>query len=130
VQRRAGARVVLNPKFRELSPPATDVMLCHLDAPGWAIVALELRGPEIALAIGSGGGSVIQPAPELEVDAELALSVMAHPSALFWQWAPAPRCTVYGRLPRDTPIAELRTRIQRIAPPMKALLTYTPPHVI
>jgi hypothetical protein len=122
--------------LRKLSPPAKRVLLCHLDAPGWAIVDLDdpsakpKREPIPSLAsvlskAWSGEPLISAPRPR-QVDHELALSATDYDDRLSWEWEPAPRCTVHGWFPRDLGWTELRRLVSSIAPEMRQLLTYQP----
>jgi hypothetical protein len=116
-----------------LSPPATRVVLQHLDAPGWVIVDLDGSvprsvGPRVPADIPSDwwGRPLIASMPMRYDDSELALEATEEADHLSWQWRPAARCTVHGWFPKDKGWGELRRLVSGIAVQLRELLTLSP----
>ena len=119
---------------RQLSPPATDVVLCHLDAPGWVLVDLR---PHRELSSGILQGlfsspSTQEPSSKRTVisratsykDAGMALSATLGETGLFWEWEPAPRYAIYGFFPVDQGWTGLQALILRTGAALRAALPY------
>ena len=101
-----------------LGPTATDVVLTHLDAPGWSLVDFGRgvrRDPATRKLIES---------PVRYEDAEQNLHGMSCDGGIQWEWSPVPRATAYGLVRSEGDWALLRTLVAKIAPDLKAALTY------
>jgi hypothetical protein len=112
--------------LRRVSPPATAVMFCHLDAPGWCLVdldeahSLDKRSPRTIETLTSKP-TIATIAPVYHDDT-LSLAGTMYTEHIFWEWSPSPRYTAYGWFPA-TGWEELRRLIASIHPAMRKLLS-------
>jgi hypothetical protein len=126
--------------LRRLMPPATDLVLTHLDAPGWSIVDFsddplkDTEWKECAEWLGSFSkrrsarspfGPIVVDEPKRYEDSELSLRGTVLRSGLLWEWIPAPRATAYGKLRAEDEWHALRDLVAKIAPDMRIVLTYS-----
>jgi hypothetical protein len=122
--------------LQRLSPPATEVMLCHMDAPGWRVVDLRggdsvlhaagsrPRNPIGSMMNGPVASLLVLAAPEVFVDRALSLRATLQGHRLFWEWNPVPRCSAYGWFPAERSWDELRKLVAAIASPMRSAFAY------
>ena len=112
-----------------LSPPATDVVLCHLDAPGWSVADLGTsRSVEPMDPKSVRRASLLASAPKAFRDDALSLKGIVQDGRIFWEWEPAPRCSVYGWFPDEGGWDLLRDLVSIVARQLRELLTYTGSH--
>ena len=107
-----------------VSPPTTDVVLCHLDAPGWSVADLGASPSAPSDPTRLPREPLLAPAPKAFADTELSLRGVAQDEKIFWEWEPAPRCSVFGWFPDEQGWDLLRGLLSTVARPLREALTY------
>jgi hypothetical protein len=106
-----------------ISPPANDVVLCHLDAPGWAVVDLATPREQASTKTIPSQRPLLVPSPKTFHDPELGLNGLIDGRAIVWEWTPNARCSVYGTFPDPEGWDTLRKVLSSIALPLRSLLS-------
>lgn len=104
----------------KLIPPATEVVMVHMDAPGATIVDFgsgQFASPNLV-----SPQPVLTNAPQRYRDEEIALSASVQGDTLVWEWTVAPRCFVWGRYPSNewdrlrAAVADVRVALRALLP--------------
>ena len=113
----------------QLMPPASEILVCHVDAPSWCVLDLgATKQPSSAKPsdlFASKTASIIDASSRLRDD-KLGINARVDGGAVFWEWNPIDGLSVYGRLTDADRWDDLVSVAGRIDHSLKTLFALKP----